>query len=195
MNRPHGQRPARPSAPSDAELLVRSGGDATAFAELYDRHVAALLSFFYRRTGCAETSADLTAETFAQAFASRRRFRDVGAPGRAWLFKIARRQLAKFVRRQRVATRSRNKLRVRPCDLTPGDYERIETLAEADSWRPLLVSALAELPKSQADAVRLRIVDELPYAAVADALHCSEGAARVRVSRGLSHLADLMEVR
>ncbi|HEX6238699.1 MAG TPA: sigma factor-like helix-turn-helix DNA-binding protein [Acidimicrobiales bacterium] len=34
------------------------------FGEVFDRHVDAVLAFFYRRTGCAQVSADLMAETF-----------------------------------------------------------------------------------------------------------------------------------
>jgi DNA-directed RNA polymerase specialized sigma24 family protein len=35
---------------------------------------------------------------------------------------------------------------------------------------------------------------ELPYREVAQRLGCSEAAARVRVARGLSRLADMLEV-
>ena len=42
-------------------------------------------------------AADLTAETFAAAHASCKRFRDVGAPAQAWLFTIAPRQLSHFI--------------------------------------------------------------------------------------------------
>jgi RNA polymerase sigma-70 factor (ECF subfamily) len=56
-----------------------------------------------------------------------------------------------------------------------------------------LVLALAQLPEGQRKAVRLRVVDELPYAQVAQRLGCSEGAARVRVTRGLAQLAEVLE--
>lgn len=56
---------------------------------------------------------------------------------------------------------------------------------------PLLVAlthALAGLPASQVDTLRLRVMEDLPYSEVARRLGCSEGAARVRVSRGLARL-------
>jgi DNA-directed RNA polymerase specialized sigma24 family protein len=37
------------------------------------------------------------------------------------------------------------------------------------------------------------VVDELPYDEVARRLGCSEGAARVRVSRALTRLAETLE--
>lgn len=63
------------------------------FGLFYDRHVGAVLAFCVRRTGCAETAADLTAEVFAGAHAARSRFQDTGAPAEARLYGIAPLQL------------------------------------------------------------------------------------------------------
>lgn len=183
----------RDATASDAELIRRSAVEVDAFAELYDRHAPAVLAYFVRRTGCAQTAADLTAETFAAAFSSRRRFRDVGAPGRAWLFTIASRQLSRFVRTERVASRSRRRLGIEPVELDAVDIERVERLVDLEPVRAVLADAVSALPDSQADAVRLRIGEQLPFAEVARQLGCSEVAARVRVSRALTRLASAME--
>ncbi len=179
--------------PTDTELLIDSVTRAPAFGEFYDRHVASIVRFFYRRTSCVETSADLTAETFAAAFVSRRRYRDTGTPALAWLMTIANRQLSHYVRRRKVADRYRRRLDIGRVELTPEDYERVETLADLSGLRQELADAMAALPVSQLDAVRYRIVDQLPYGEVAARLGCSEGAARVRVSRGLRTLAGRLE--
>jgi RNA polymerase sigma-70 factor, ECF subfamily len=68
------------TASSDGDLLRRSTRDPEAFGAFYDRHAVTVLVYFQRRTACAESAADLTAETFATAFRSRRRYRDTGAP-------------------------------------------------------------------------------------------------------------------
>src|SRR5690348_12214509 len=73
-------------APSDEELL--RSDDPEDFGLFYDRHVRTLLAFFGRRTDDPEAAADLTAETFASALASRRRFRPGRTPAVAWLFGI-----------------------------------------------------------------------------------------------------------
>jgi|SRR4029453_4998945 Sigma-70 region 2 len=75
---------------TDAELLAGSARDPEAFGIFYDRHAERLLTYFARRTWDAQEAADLTAETFAAAFAARRRYRDTGAPAFAWLLGIAR---------------------------------------------------------------------------------------------------------
>jgi hypothetical protein len=61
-----------PTVRSDAQLIGEDG--ETGFAELYRRHVASAYVWFRARLSWA--AADLTAETFAQAWISRRRFRD-----------------------------------------------------------------------------------------------------------------------
>ena len=177
---------------SDAQLLADARRDPEAFGVLYDRHAVAVLGFFARRTACPATAADLTAETFAQAYASRRRYRDTGAPATAWLFTIARRQLAGFLRSQAVDDRARRRLGIAPATLDERSYERIEELADLRELRGALEAALASLPADQAAAIRLRVLHELSYADVAGRLGCSEGAARVRVCRGLDRLARLL---
>ena len=61
-----------PDERTDSELLIASRSDGEAFTELYRRHAEDLLRYFARRTLDPETAAELTAETFAEAFASRR---------------------------------------------------------------------------------------------------------------------------
>ncbi|HEX7247943.1 MAG TPA: sigma factor, partial [Actinomycetota bacterium] len=75
---------------TDSQLLIASRTQPEAFTELYRRHAEDLLRYFARRTLDPETAAELTAETFAEAFASRANYRDQGVNGVAWLYGIAR---------------------------------------------------------------------------------------------------------
>jgi len=59
-----------------------------------------------------------------------------------------------------------------------------------ERWLEGLHDALDELPANQRDAIRLRVVDDLSYDDVADALGTSAEAARVRVHRGLTSLRN-----
>lgn len=174
----------------DAELLRRSGEDPEAFGIFYDRHFHVVLGYFYRWTGSPETAADLTAETFASAFESRRRYRNQGAPARAWVLGIARRHLYRFLRHGRVASRARQRLGLERVTLDDESLDRIEELADLEAVREALRDALEQLSPKLADAVLLRIGAELPYEEVARRLGCSVGAARVRVARGLRKLSD-----
>ena len=178
---------------SDGELLVASVREPEAFGVVYDRHVAAVLRYLHRRTDATEVAADLCAETFAEAFTVRARFRDRGGSALPWLYGIARNQLGHYLRRQQVSDRYRRRLGLSALALTEDQLGRIDDLVDAEPYRVELRAALEQLPDSQRDALLLRVGQDLSYREVADRLGCSEGAARVRVSRGLVQLADLLE--
>ena len=59
------------------------------FGRFYDLNAESVLRYFYRRTACPETAADLTAETFAAALRSLSTYELGKGPARAWLFGIA----------------------------------------------------------------------------------------------------------
>jgi RNA polymerase sigma-70 factor (ECF subfamily) len=177
----------------DGELLRLVRRDPEAFGVFYRRHVRAIVVFFVRRTACQDTAADLTAETFAQAYLSRHRYRPTGAPVQAWLVAIARHQLAHFVREAEVANRARRRLGMRPVPAGDEPFEQLIDSLDARRNGVTLRLALDELTDGVADAVRLRVIDGLAYDDVAARLGCSEVAARQRVVRGLSHLAEKLE--
>lgn len=180
---------------SDSELLTVSATEPGAFAVLYVRHAEDLLRYFARRTLDPEAAAELTAETFAQAFASRTTYRDTGANGVAWIYGIARHQLGRFFRSGRVDRDARRRLGMPERALPPADYERIEDLVDFVPIRGAIEEALLTLRQDQRDALRLRVIDELPYEEVARRLACSEQNARQRVSRALRRLALMLQER
>jgi RNA polymerase sigma factor (sigma-70 family) len=179
----------RPSALSDEALLT--GRDPAGFEEFYARHVEGLLAFLAKRTRDPELAADLTAETFAAALASRARYRPAAGAPSAWLFGIAMKKLADAQRRGYAERRARRRLGMERIELTDADVARIEALGEQ-----LTASALVELlVPDQRDAVRAHVVDDRSYAEIASAEHVSEAVVRKRVSRGLASVRKRMGIR
>jgi RNA polymerase sigma factor (sigma-70 family) len=174
---------------SDEELLEIGLQDAQAFGAFYDRYEGALLGFFRRATGRADLAADLTAEVFAVALASLGGFRAQRGSARAWLFGIARHELAQSWRRGRVEAEARRRLGMEPIVLSDEDLERIDELGQARIVDSL--SLLNALPPDQRAAVRGRVIDNRDYEELAAELGCSEMVVRQRVSRGLRVLRSL----
>ena len=173
---------------TDGELVQAAESDAGAFGELYRRHVATVHGWFGSRLRWA--ASDLTAETFAQAWLSRRSFRnEANGSALPWLLGIARNVARESARRNEVETRARRRLGLRT-DLASEDdaYAAIE---ERLSPRTQLAQALETLPGHEREALELRVVDELPYTDVADQLGIRPAAARLRVSRALRRLSAL----
>jgi RNA polymerase sigma-70 factor (ECF subfamily) len=187
-------RPEHCGADEDGADLVAARGDPSAFIRVYDRNNQRVLAYFYRRTMCPHTSAELAAETFAQAWTSLRRFDPGVGTGRGWLFGIAGNLYKQWLRRGVVRERARRRLAITTPTLKDEDLERIDDLVDTTALRAELMGALDQLSPAVRDAVLLRVALDLPYDQVATTLGCSVGAARVRVARGLSLLIDLMEV-
>src|SRR5215218_2646367 len=82
---------------SDEVLL--GARDAASFELLNRRHAEPLLGYFARRTADPELAADLCAETFAAALASRRRYRPERGAAAAWLYGIGSKKLVDAQRR------------------------------------------------------------------------------------------------
>jgi RNA polymerase sigma-70 factor (ECF subfamily) len=176
---------ANHSLKSDAELVSRSREDPSAFAELYGRHAAAIHRYHSRCTRDADAALDLTAETFAQAWLTRMRFRDeAGGSAAPWLYGIARNVLLMSVRRRRIERAGLERLGMLGDPRTTSGVEH----QPDDSWLVELEAALEELPAAQREAVRLRFDADLAYDEVAQRLETSPQAARVRVHRALSTL-------
>jgi RNA polymerase sigma factor (sigma-70 family) len=166
----------------DAELLRLDSGEA--FAVVYDRHVQQVFTWARARVG--EHAADLTAEVFARAWLSRRRFRDEG-DGSAfpWLCGIARNVLLDSLRKRRVEQAARVRLGLPVEVALDPEYEAVErrlSLPEA------ALEEIATLPGPERELLLLRVVEERPYREIAARLRCSPQTARARVSRTLRRL-------
>jgi RNA polymerase sigma-70 factor (ECF subfamily) len=169
------------SEQTDAALLGLDDPDA--FAELYDRHVRAIFAWSSARVG--DYAADLTAEVFALSWQARKRFRDEHhGSALPWLYGIALNVLRSSLRKRRVEHGARERLGL-PLSVAHVDYEAVD---DRLSFPSAVVRAFADLPDADREVLVLRVVEERPYREIADRLHCTPVAARLRVSRSLRRL-------
>jgi RNA polymerase sigma-70 factor (ECF subfamily) len=180
------QRRSRPLELTPAEI-----------GRLYDRLAPRLVRFFMRRVLDAELAVELTAETFAELLAQRGKFRGSSqAELEGWLFKLARTQLTRYLRKGHAERRAIERYAIQMPILAPDEIERINASIDLATTREHIRAALEELPEAQREALRLRVVDQLPFKEVAEILGVSEETARTRVSRALrtlhKHLEDVI---
>ena len=67
-----------------------------------------------------------------------------------------------------------------------------ESAALAAEGERILLMAIASLPRNQAQAVLLRIVEEESFESIAAALNCGPATARSHVSKGKARLRDIL---
>ncbi len=176
-----------------AEMLRKSADQPELFGEFYKQHFDRIVAYLARSVCDPDLALELTAETFAQAYTSRDRFRgSTPAEAEGWIYRIASRQLTRYFRRGEVARRAMKRLGMRMPGIEAETRAEVEEFADLADLRSALRNELQRIPQSQREALWLRVVEDLPYADVGRRLHISEQAARARVSRGLRSLSGVL---
>lgn len=179
---------------TDTQLLRASRRDLGAFEALFERHASSMRGWFENSVGDVPVANDLLAETFAQAWRSRRRFAgEHPAAGTAWLYGIARNLLRQHYRQGRVRTAARERLGMSLDVRYEDELDAVVERLDATGLRSRLDAAMDALPAAQRLAVGGRVVREVAYADLASELGCSAQSARAHVSRGLRTLNAMLK--
>lgn len=170
-------------------LLARAKTSKQAFSEFYAKTSPAVLHYFARETKDAQAAFDLTAETFANAYEKRRDFRGAtDAQAGAWLWAIARHELAHYRRSRKVEFSALARLALERPSPTTEELRRVEALATLEEAQGHLSAAIEMLPKDQRTVLRMRFVDMLSYEQIAASLGVTQDVARARTSRAIRSL-------
>lgn len=173
----------------DAALLrsyAEEGSDA-AFTELVRRHVDLVYGAALRRTGDPHRAADVAQQVFTKLARGARKL-SRHAVLAAWLHTATRNAaLNLMISEQRRQARESEALALDHASIGPNpDWEHL---------RPLLDSAIDELPETDRAAVILRFLEHRPFAEIGSALRVSEDAARMRTDRALDKLRTTLARR
>ena len=173
----------------EAELAERAKTDPEAFGELYERYVERIYKYIYFRVGSVHDAEDLTARVFLKALSNLSRYRFMGLPFSAWLYRIAHNLVANFHRdrsRQReipiedmanVNFSSRSP----SMDAAVSEAEELEAL-----WK--MINALS--PQKR-ELVLLKFVEKLTNSEIAAVLNKSESAIKSLYHRTLLEMRDM----
>ncbi|MDO9353174.1 MAG: sigma-70 family RNA polymerase sigma factor [Solirubrobacteraceae bacterium] len=172
---------------TDEQLLESPPGGAAGrtFEAFYCRHERLIAAYHLRRAPDPEIAADLTAETFARALEARAKFRGQGHGSAVrWLYGIASNVRALSARQAVAELTKARELGLTRRGLDSEQHAELALLATEGG----VLSALEALPAEQRDAIRARILDDLPYADQASLAGLPESTIRKRVSRGIATL-------
>lgn len=176
---------------TDAELLASR--DPEAFGQFYRQHLPEVLAWLRGHTRDRELTADLAGEVFARALAARASYDPERGPAAAWLQAMTRNLLVDSIRKGSVADEARRAAGIRELTITDDDLERVDELADQACGRTPGLTALEDLGPLERAAIRARVLDEEPYAAIAERLRCSPLVVRKRVSRGLGSMRSTLK--
>ncbi|GAA4919742.1 RNA polymerase sigma-70 factor (ECF subfamily) [Nonomuraea thailandensis] len=167
-----------PGRPADSELIRRSEQVPEIFAELFDRHAAALRRYVARRLG-ESLADDVVSDAFLAAFRRRRHYDASHPDARPWLYGIAARLIQ---RHRRVEVRLYRALARTGVDEVTEPYaDRIDDRVAAQQAG--LAAALADLPAADREVLLLVAWADMTYEDVARALGIPIGTVRSRLHR------------
>lgn len=164
----------------EAELVERAKRQSEAMAELYREHYPAIARYVLRRVAGRSDADDIVAEVFLTMVRCLPRYRQRGAPFRAWLYRLATDQIARWARRRR-------RQMIKQLDEHPGK----QADASQNDRAEVLRVVLATLPGKFQNALALHYLEELSIAEIAQVLGCAEGTVKSRLARG----RDLLRAR
>ena len=161
-------------------------GDEAAFAELYDRHHAALLSFCRHMVGSREDGEDALQQTFLRAH---RALAGGHVPDsvRAWLFAIARNRCLTLIAARRSAAVPFEEIEVS----FDGLSDEVRTRAELRE----LLADLEQLPEDQRAALVLSELGDLSHVEIAGAIGCQPGKVKALVFQARTSLIAERDAR
>ncbi len=185
----------RSLSPDDERSLVdrARGGDADALGGLYDAYAGRLYRYCLARVGDETEAEDLTEDIFLrvlggiEGFEWRAGDRGQHVPFGAWLFRIARNEVASFRRR----AASRPAAGELPGELRDGARGPQE-LAEARLTIEEVFRAVRELPEAQREVILLRFASGLSVAETAAALGKNQPNVKVLQHKGVQRLRLLL---
>ncbi len=185
-------------ADDDRDLVGRcQQGDEVAFETLVRKYQQSIVNLVYHNIGGRADVEDIAQKIFSKVYFSLPKF-DNERPFFPWLYRIAVNQCYDELRRLR-----RRKI-FTFTDLSLDDNDAIEHLLnrgvitqppaeEREELHALLHKLLGQITEQQRMAIVLRDLEDMPYDKVAQALNCSEQAARLKVFRARARLRDLIE--
>ena len=172
----------------EAELELFTRGDIQAFEALFREYQGEVYGWIIRIVHDSGAAEDLTIETFWRIYRARARFDPCRSFG-AWARRIATNLALEHLSRRRLERSLDNGFPIgAPGTGTPDPAIAADVCAK-------VLAAFDELPAKLRVTARLAMIEERPYAEIADALGISTSAVKSRVFRAIRLLRKSLEKR
>ena len=176
---------------ADEDLMsLMEGGDAEAFASLYDRHSRAGYSLAYRMMGEKQAAEDLTQDAFLKVWRSAGGYRSERGSVRTWILSIVHNRGIDQIRS--IASRRRTQDRV---EQSAPRSQPSEAFAEAwrNRQRDQIREALNTLPEEQLKILELAYFSGYTHVEISNLLDLPLGTVKGRMRLGLKKIREYFD--
>jgi RNA polymerase sigma-70 factor (ECF subfamily) len=164
-------------------------GEESAIEALYRTHYDAIYRYVLLRLGSSSAAEDVTSQVFLGMVRGLGRYRDEGRPFVAWLYAMARKQVAFF---QRGLGRAPGVVDREAAEELVAKTAGPAATAEQREVRVAIARALTKVPEGQREVIMLRYILSMSVADTAAAVGRTEGAVKQLQLRGLATLKSLL---
>ena len=166
-----------------------SRGEESAIEALYRTHFDAIYRYVFLRLGSPAAAEDVTSQVFLGMLRGLGRYHDEGRPFVAWLYGMARKQVAFY---QRSQSRAPGAVDLEAAEELVAQSAGPHATAEERELRVAIARALGKVPEGQREVIMMRYVLSLSIAETAAIIGRTEGAVKQLQLRGLATLKTLL---
>lgn len=152
------------------------------FEPLYKRYFQRIANYIYHRVEDKETAFELTSQVFYKALENLPKYKPMGVPFSAWLFRIAGNEMNQYFRKNktmRVLSIDRDGLGELKGDMEENDQPEIDKQ---------LFEALQTLKEEDMELVNMRFFEKRSFKEISEILDMNESACKMKLYRILEKL-------
>lgn len=167
-------------------ILKAKAGEQAAFGQIYDHFFKKIYTFIYFRVGHKEVAEDLTEDVFLKAYSKIANISQEGS-FESWIYQIARNRVTDYYREKKL---------VIALDEVENSlvYEtNVIDIINLQKQQIIFLKLLKELGAEQQIVLKLKFLENLDNATIAELLHKNEGSIRVIQHRAIIKLQELIK--
>lgn len=171
----------------EKEIIKECKEDITAFSKLYERYIDEVYRYVYVVVNDKEKCEDITSKTFLIALEKIKDFKWKGIPIKYWFFKIARNLIYESFHKREEESLDEGRI------VEEASNELIDDAVIREELKEKLNELIFKLSPRLREVIILRVWEELKYKEIAQILSIKEITAKVRFSRGVKKLREMLQ--
>ncbi len=172
---------------SEEKLIKAAQDNPRNFEPLYKRYFQRIVNYIYHRVDDKETAFELTSQVFYKALENLPKYKPMGVPFSAWLFRIAGNEINQLYRKNkamRVLSIDRDGLGELKNDMEKNNQIEIDKQ---------LYEALQTLNVNDMELINMRFFEKRSFKEICEITEMNESACKMKVYRILEKLKEQLK--
>ena len=172
---------------SEEKLIKAAQDNPRNFEPLYKRYFQRIANYIYHRVDDKETAFELTSQVFYKALENLPKYKPMGVPFSAWLFRIAGNEINQLYRKNkamRVLSIDRDGLGELKNDMEENNQIEIDKQ---------LYEALQTLNEGDMELINMRFFEKRSFKEICEIMDMNESACKMKVYRILEKLKEQLK--